>query len=147
MTYLGLKQGQDFGETWRHAPTKNSQEYPPLPHPRVFSSRSFSFIWFCEEFCYFFVTPFRPCQTLSHVTSALTQFIIHASSDVPQSATQPFLVRRSIEEEHCVTTLKTAVQQTRCSEDLQGFNERVTLHAQTIVLQYYLPEMVYRVFL
>ena len=35
----------------------------------------------------------------------------------------------------------------RCSEDLQGFNERVTLHAQTIVLQYYLPEMVYRVFL
>ena len=81
MTFLGLKQGQDFGEPGGTPPPRIPRS-TPLSLLRVFSSRSFRFIWFC----YFFVTPFRPCQTISHVTSALTQFIIHASSDAPRTS-------------------------------------------------------------
>ena len=102
--------GSGFWRTGRHAPTKNSHEYPPPPTPT--SSPRHRFVSFG------FVIFSWPLFGLVRLSLTWLSF---------NSVYHSRLVR--------------------CSEDLQGFNERVTLHAQTIVLQYYLPEIVYRVFL
>ena len=109
VTFLGLKQGQDFGEPG--APPPRIPRSTPLPRP--------------------------PRLLLAIVPFHLVLLFFRD----PFSALLDYLSRdfrfNSVYHSRLV----------RCSEDLQGFNERVTLHAQTIVLQYYLPEIVYRVFL
>ena len=98
MTFLGLKYiGSGFWRTWRHAPTKNSQEYPPPPPPRLLLA----------------IVPFH----------LVLLFFRDPFSALLDSLSRDFRFN-SVYHSRLV----------RCSEDLQGFNERVTLHAQTIVL-------------
>ena len=73
--------GSGFWRAWRHAPTKNSQEYPPPPPPRLLLA-----IVPFHLVLLFFRDPFSALLDYPSRDSALTQFIIHASSDAPRTS-------------------------------------------------------------
>ena len=81
MTYLGLKQGQDFGEPGGTPPPRIPRSSPLPPPPRLLLAIvSFHLVLL------FFRDPFSTLLDYPSRDSALTQFIIHASSDAPRTS-------------------------------------------------------------